>query len=94
MDASQNYLEPHTHILVKLLILGGSYFRVLREDGGDDFLGHVLSPRVYEVDSSSPSILCIQKHNNGFLSDYHLDAQDVIDDVVIIIVSESLELFH
>lgn len=44
VDASQNYLEPHPQVLVKLLILGGcSSFRVLREDGGYDFLGHVLS---------------------------------------------------
>lgn len=55
-ECIQNDLEPHPQILVKLLILGCSSFRVLREDGGDDFLGYVLSPRVYVVDSSSPQL--------------------------------------
>lgn len=94
VNASQNDLEPHPHIFMKLLILGCYSFRVLREDGWDNFLGHVLSPRVYVVDSSSPILFHIQKRNYGFLSDYHLDAHNMRNNVVIITVSESLEFLH
>lgn len=94
MNGSQNYLEPHPQILVKLFILGCSSFRVLREYGGDDFLGHVLSPRIYVVDSSSPNLFHIQKRSYGFLSDYRLDAQNVRNNVVIIVVSESPKFLH
>ena len=59
VNVSQNDLEPHSQMFLKLLILGYSSFWVLREDGGDNFLGHVLGPRVYVVDSSSLNLFHI-----------------------------------
>lgn len=67
MNVSQNDLELPSQILVNLFILGCSSFWVLREDDGDDFPGHVLSPRVYVIDSSSPNLFHIQKCSFRFL---------------------------
>lgn len=94
VNASEKDLEPRPQILVKLLIFGYFSFWVLREDGGNDFLGHVLSPKVYVVDSFSPSIFHIQERSYGFLSDYDLDSQNVRNNVVIIAISESPEFLH
>lgn len=63
MNGSQNDLEPHPHILVKLFILGCFSFWVLREDGRDNFLGHVLISRVYVIVSSSPNLFHVQERN-------------------------------
>ena len=62
MDSSQNYLKPHPQILVELLIFKGcSSFRVLGKYGGDDFLGHVLSPRIDVINPSAPGLLHVHK---------------------------------
>ena len=95
VDASHNYLEPHPQILEKLLILRGcSSFRFLRENGGDDFLGHVLSLRTDVVNSSSLSLLHVQKHSNILFSYYYLDTKNMRDNVMIVAVSKSPKFFH
>ena len=64
MNGTQNDLQSDSQILVKFFVLRGFAFCALLEDGGNNFLVHVSFPRVYAVDSSSPSLLHVQKFCN------------------------------
>lgn len=94
MDYSQNDLQPNSQMLMKLFVFGGFSFRVLREDDGDNFPGHILCPRVYVVDSSSPNYFHIQKLGNGFLCDHNLDAHNIGHNVVITTINKSPEFLQ
>lgn len=93
MDGIKNDLQPDSHILVKFLVLKGSAFNALFEDGGNNLQGHVSCPRVYVVDPSAPSFLHVQKLGNGFLYYNHLHTQNKRDNAVVTTVCESPELF-
>lgn len=68
MNGSQNGLQPDSEVLVKFFILGGVSFSVLFEDGWENFLGHILFPRVNVVNPPSLCLLHVQKGVDGLLS--------------------------